>query len=129
MPDSILAGRRNVAGVAVILTGVILLALAIWPGDPTASAGAARELGRPVFAWASHGIAGILAIGAVFVAQRDRWRALGRVMLVLGGVLLLAALVMARDFGARALLTLLLPAVVLLASATALGPLPPPRQD
>jgi hypothetical protein len=129
MPEATVAGRRNVAGVAVILTGVILLALAIWPGDPTASAGAVNELGRPVFAWATHGIAGILALGAVFVAQRPAWRAIGRIMLVLAGVSLLVALVVARDFGLRALLSLLLPALVLLSAAPALGPLPPPQQD
>ena len=115
---------RHWADVLAILTGLVLMALAIWPGEPQASADAAREAGNPQLMWLAYIAAGGSAIAAVLVAQRWQRRPLARALLVLGALVLLAVLVVFRDFGPRALLTVLLPAVALLASATAIGPLP-----
>ena len=117
-------GARRWSDMLAILTGVALLAISIWPGEPTASGDASRDLRAPQLAWLAHIVAGALAIGAVFVAQA--WRRLGmaRAMLVAGAALLLIALVVSRLLDARSLLSLGLPAVALLAASWGLGPMP-----
>jgi thiol:disulfide interchange protein len=118
------ARRRHWADVVAIFTGFVLLGLAIWPGDPSASAGAAREAGNPQLLWGSHAFAGAAAIAAVFLAQRPQRRTIARLLLALGGLALLAVLVVFNDFGTRALLTSLLPALLLFVAATSVGPMP-----
>jgi hypothetical protein len=115
---------RNWADVVAIFTGVALLGLSIWPGPPSASAGAARESGNPQLLWISHACAGALALVAVAAAQRWQLRPVARGLLVLAALGLLSVLVVFRDFGPRALLTVLLPALLLLGAATAIGPMP-----
>jgi hypothetical protein len=115
---------HNWADILAIVTGMSLLGLAIWPGDPTASAGAARETGNAEMLWIAHGSAGALTIAGVFLAQHDRWRWLAKGLLILAGVGLIAVLVVFRDFGPRALGTAALPALALLLASTRVGPLP-----
>jgi hypothetical protein len=116
--------RRHWADVVAIVTGFVLLGLAMRPGDQNASAGAAQEAGNPQLLWASHAFAGAAAIAAVFIAQRWQRRPLARVLLVLGALALIAALIVFNDFGPRALLTALLPALLLLVAASSVGPMP-----
>jgi peptidoglycan/LPS O-acetylase OafA/YrhL len=118
------AQSRHWTDVIAIFTGVALLGLAIWPGDPSASAGATREAGNPQLLWGSHVVAGVAALGAVFVAQRWQRRPLARAMLIVGALALIAVLFVFNDFGARALLTTLLPALLLLVASTGVGPMP-----
>ena len=118
------ARSRHWADVLAIFTGLVLMALAIWPGAPTASAGAERETGDPQLLWIAQFVAGASAIAAVLVAQRWQRRPLARGLLILGAVVLLLVLLVFRDFGPRALFTVLLPAVAMLVAATAIGPLP-----
>ncbi|HUQ81452.1 MAG TPA: hypothetical protein VM076_09955 [Gemmatimonadaceae bacterium] len=115
---------RNWADLVAIVTGVALIGLAMWPGPQSASAGAARESGNPQLLWLSHACAGALALGAVAAAQRWSLRPLARGLLILGGLGLLSVLLVFRDFGPRALLTAVLPALLLLGAATAIGPMP-----
>ena len=98
---------RHWADVLAILTGLVLMALAIWPGEPQASADAAREAGNPQLMWLAYIAAGGSAIAAVLVAQRWQRRPLARALLVLGALVLLAERDVFRDFGPRALLTVL----------------------
>ena len=51
-------------------------------------------------------------------------RAIARTLLILGAAALIAVLLVFRDFGVRALLTALVPALALLVSSTAIGPMP-----
>ena len=119
---------RTWADVLALLTSVVLLVLAIWPGDPTASEQAASELGSAQMVWALHALCGLLGLGGLVVAQRWRWRLVGRVMVAVAGVALLAGLVVTREFSSRSLLLLLLPGAALLVSALAVGPMPPPEE-
>jgi hypothetical protein len=116
--------RRHWADVLAIFTGLALLGLAIWPGPQSASAGAAREAGNPQLLWLAHAFAGAAALAGVGVAQRWELRPLGRALLILAAIALLGVLFGFRDFGPRALLTVLLPALLLLVSASAVGPIP-----
>ena len=121
------AKRLNLVNVAVIITSVVLAGLAIWPGEPTASADAMDELRVPDYAWAAHGLSALLGVGAVFVGQRSRWRAYARLLLAVAALLLIGALLLGGGFGPRSILTLLLPAVVFAVAATSFGPMPPPE--
>jgi hypothetical protein len=116
--------RRHWADVVAIFTGVALLGLAIWPGPQSASAGAARESGNPQALWLAHAMAGASALISVGIAQRWKLRGLARALLVIAALALVVLLFTFRDFGPRALLTVLLPAALLLLSATAVGPMP-----
>ena len=115
---------RHWSDVLALLTGVALLGLVIWPGGPTANNAAAEELRFPVAAWMVLGGAGFLALAGATIAQRWSMRGLGRGLIALGGVLLLVNLFFVRDFGVRAILTLLLPGIALLAAAFGAGPMP-----
>ena len=129
MEDSVVAIAESKQGrpwadVLAILTGLVLMALAIWPGEPQANTDAARESANVQLQWLAYAIAGGSAIAAVLIAQKWQRRPLARALLVLGALVLLGVLLVFRDFGVRALLTVLLPAVALLISATAIGPMP-----
>ena len=115
---------RHWSDLLALLTGVALIGVVIWPGGPTANNAAAEELRFPVAAWMVLGSAGFLALAGATVAQRWSLRGLGRGLIAVGGVLLLVNLFFVRDFGVRALLTLLLPGVALLAAAFGAGPMP-----
>jgi len=115
---------RNLADLVTIVTGFALLGLAIWPGPQSASAGAAREAGNPQLLWIAHAAAGAVALAAVVSAQRWQLRQIARGLLVIAALGLLAVLLVFRDFGPRALMTVLLPALLLLGAATAVGPMP-----
>jgi hypothetical protein len=69
-------------------------------------------------------MAGAFALASVAVAQRWKLRPLARALLAVAAVGLLIVLFMFRDFGPRAMLTVLLPAMLLLVSAFAVGPMP-----
>ena len=118
------AQRRHWADVVAIFTGLALLGLAIWPGPQSASAGAAREVGNQQLLWLAHAAAGAVALASVVIVQRWQLRPIGRLLLVIAGLGLLAVLIVFRDFGPRALLTVLLPGLLLLGAATSVGPMP-----
>jgi hypothetical protein len=116
--------RRNWADVLAIFTGLALLGLAIWPGPQNASAGATREVGNPTLLWLAQAFAGATALAGVGAAQRWELRPLGRTLIILGAIALLSVLLSFRYFGPRALLLVTLPALLLLVSASAVGPIP-----
>ena len=118
------AQGRHWADVVAIFTGLALFGLAIWPGPQSASAGAAQEAGNPQLLWLAHASAGALSLAAVVAAQRWQLRPISRILLVVAALGLLSVLIVFRDFGPRALLTVLLPALLLLAASTSVGPMP-----
>jgi hypothetical protein len=118
------ARRVESSDVIAIFTGLALLGLAIWPGPQSASADAAREASNLQVLWMAHAGAGALTLLAVLAAQRWTRRSLARGLLVVAALVLLATLLTFRDFGPRALLTLLLPAILLLVAVTGIGPMP-----
>jgi peptidoglycan/LPS O-acetylase OafA/YrhL len=119
------ARTRHWADFVAILTGVALLAMAIWPRQSSISEEAARELGSPDFAWIAWIVAGFSALAAVLLAQRWRRPALSRGLLMAGGAALLIGYIISGDLlSMPSLLTLLLPAVALFASSMGVGPMP-----
>jgi cytochrome bd-type quinol oxidase subunit 2 len=115
---------RNWADFLAILAGVYLLALSIWPGGHSASNEAAWESRYPQILWITRAITGIAAITAVVIAQRWKRRALARGLLLIAALALIGILLMFRDFGYRALVTVLLPGIALLIATIGIGPLP-----
>ncbi|MES2524894.1 MAG: hypothetical protein V4617_19505 [Gemmatimonadota bacterium] len=118
---------RHWSDLLAIVVGVVLLGLAIWPGDSNASRGAAADVGSPQWVWIAHIVAALAALSSVFLAQRRERSGLPRLLLLLGAVALLAVFVialMAGDTGTRAWLTLLLPAVLLFVASAGVGPMP-----
>jgi hypothetical protein len=118
------ASNRNWADLLAIVTAVSLIGISIWPGTPSASIGADRETTATPALWLAHIASGSLAIIAVFIGQKWRNRPLARLLLVGGAIVLLGALLVFRDFTTRALLTTIVPALALLVSAVAIGPMP-----
>src|SRR5688572_4672433 len=115
---------RHWADLLAIITGVILLGIAIWPNEASATSDADRETTLTQALWLVHLAAGALTLLAVYLSQRWQRRALGRALLVGSAVLLLGALVLFRDFTLRAMLTTIVPAIALLVSSFAIGPMP-----
>ena len=115
------ARRRDWADLVAIVAAVASFAFAIW-GTPIAVGEVAGGDTRNVsLIWLSYGVAGLLAIGGVVVAQRRT--GLGRILLAAGGVVLLVGLVgLAHPVGAA--WASIIPAVLMLASAPFVGPLP-----
>jgi hypothetical protein len=105
-----------------------MVALAMWGGSGAgvAETGEARV---PRVPWFTHFIAGALTLAGVFTAQRWQLRRVAQLCFIAAAVVLLAALAVFRYFGPWAWLTLVLPAVVLLAAAPFLAPVPPPEDQ
>ena len=120
--------RRLWADALAILVGLSLFGMAIWPGNRSASNEVARELGNASVLWGVHAAAGALALLGVLIAQRWRSRALGRALVILGGVALIGVFLFFRDFSTRAWLAVLLPGLLLLLSGPAVGPMPGPAE-
>ncbi|MDQ3811827.1 MAG: hypothetical protein M3336_16210, partial [Chloroflexota bacterium] len=85
------ARRYDVANFLAIVAAVASFAFAIW-GTPLAVGEVTGADARNIsLIWLSYGIAGVLALGGVAVAQRRT--GLGRLMVAVGGVVLLIGLV------------------------------------
>lgn len=116
---------RTLANVIVVFTGLALFAVATWTGSVLGPVESGEDR-RSVLPWLMHGLGGLLAVGAVMVAQRRRTGRLGQVMLAIAGVMPIVALVAFRYTGPWAWFGFILPAVLLLGSVPFLGPMPPP---
>ena len=120
-------GTRHWSDLLVILVGVSLIALAVWPGDQSASRDAAVDVGSPQWQWIAYIVAGAAAISSVFLAQRRGRGGLPRLLLWIGALALIGVFVVALlngSTGPRAWLTLLLPAVLLAVASMGVGPMP-----
>ena len=120
---------RHLADVVGIFVGIGLLAISIWPSGLTASEEAAQVTRSPNTVYLVRALAGIAALAAVIVGQRWRQRTIARVLMALAGAALLVTLLTFNEFDTRALLTLLLPGLLLLVAAAAVGPMPSPQQE
>ncbi len=116
---------RNAANAVIIVTGVILIALAMWGGS-AAGVSATGESPASV-PWMTHFASGALAIAGALIAQRWKLRRIAQLCLLISVALLIAALFMFRYFGPWAWATLILPAVALLAATPFLAPMPAPK--
>jgi hypothetical protein len=113
--------RRRWADVAVILAGLELWGFAIWP-TPFADT---AEVGRHLAVWQVYALAGGLTVAGFLLGQNWRFRGVARVLL-LGAVavIVLGLLTTFRDLGPAALLTLVIPGLLLLLAVPFFGPMP-----
>jgi hypothetical protein len=116
--------RAKIAGFVAILIGVSLIGLSIW-GGPIFSTGADEEMANPDMVWLLHFICGAAAVAAVGLAQNERRMKLARTILAVTAIALLVALAGFFDIGVRAVLTVIAPALILLATSFFIGPLAP----
>jgi hypothetical protein len=113
--------RRHWADIAAILAGLMLMGLAIWP-VPFVDTSATE--GR-ISVWWIYALAGGLTLAGVFLGQRWRLRDLARgLMFAAVGVLLYGLVTKFRDLGTAAVLTVVVPGVLLLLAAPFFGPMP-----
>ena len=117
------AGSRQLADFFAILLGMSLLGIALYGGALVAS-GEGKEIRYGQLVWLVYFVTGTVALVATGFAQYERYQSLARIVLAVDGLVLLAGLVAFNDFGVRALLTVALPGVVLIALSRFLGPLP-----
>ena len=123
MSNGPLHNQRTLIDFLVILFGVALVGMAIWAA-PIFLGEAERELRNVNLAWSIYFFSGFLAILSQFVGQWYSNRMAARGMLVLAAVLLVVGLTAFDNLGPRALLTMLLPAVVFLIGVPLAGPMP-----
>ncbi|HEX7089615.1 MAG TPA: hypothetical protein VF192_05735 [Longimicrobiales bacterium] len=121
------AERRRWANVAAIVAGVYALGFAVWSPGLAGGARLEADLRAQGWWWAGSAVGGLLALAAAVAAVRSRL--LGRVLLVLAALVLLATLLAFRRIGTAALLALVLPALVMLAAAPFLGAMPAPEEE
>ena len=113
--------RRLWADVAVILAGLMLWGLAIWP-TPFVDR---PEVAGQLTIWQVYAGAGILTIAGFLLGQRGQWRTIARILLLGAVVVLGVGLVTTfRDLGPAALLTVIVPGLALLLAAPFFGPMP-----
>ncbi len=100
-----------------------LLGMAFYGGSMIAT-GESQEIRYGGLVWLVYFVTGSVALVATGFAQYERYQTLARIVLAVDGLVLLAGLVAFNTFGVRALLTVALPGVVLIALSRFLGPLP-----
>jgi hypothetical protein len=116
-------GRRW-ADILAIITAVTLVGVSLWPSIMSTSDDGTRDTTRPGTLVLVRIAVAAATVAAVALAQNWRRRSGARGLLVAGAVALVVSLVLFRDLGTWELWSMLLPAVALLAAATAIGPLP-----
>ena len=113
--------RRHWADIAAILAGLMLMGLAIWPVPFVDT----RETTDRVSVWWIYALAGGLSLAGVFLGQRWQLRSLARgLMFAAVGVLLYGLVTAFRELGAAAILTAVVPGLLLLFAAPFFGPMP-----
>jgi hypothetical protein len=121
MPEVPEVRRRHWADVAAIVAGLVLMGLAIWPVPFAGTA----ETGRRVTVWWIYALAGGLSLVGVFLGQRWQLRQLARGLLFAAVAVLLYGLVTTfRELGTAAVLTAVVPGLLLLFAAPFFGPMP-----
>lgn len=116
--------RRQWADLAIIIVALTLLGMAIWGGPILTEAG--EEIAYTHAVWLTYAGAGALSLAAVLAAQRPSLRGLARALVIIAALGLLVSLLAYRDFGMRAVLTHIIPALILAFASRDLGPVPPP---
>jgi hypothetical protein len=111
---------RHWSNVVLIFTGLLLAGFAIW---------AAPLFGEPstvdtVATWTVYGGAALLSLAGLFVAQRRDGQTLSRLLVAAACLVLVIGLFMFREAGWRVWLTIIGPAVALLATIPFLGRMP-----
>jgi hypothetical protein len=110
------------ADFVAILVGMTLIGLALY-GGPLIDKAEGRVIRNVDAVWMIHLVTGALAVVAVGLAQRERWRSLGRRLIAIAGVIHLGGLGYFMSMGWRAWLTIVLPGVLLITLSRFIGPM------
>ena len=114
--------RRHWADVAAILAGLILMGLAIWP---VPFVHAADRGGQVAVTWWIYALAGGLTLVGVFLGQRWERKQLARGLMVAALLVLVYGLITTLwELGTVALLTAIVPALLILLAVPFFGPMP-----
>ena len=113
------ARRRHWADVVAILAGVWSFGEALWGPAIFSMETVDRGAGA---SWLAFGVGGLLAIGAVLLAQRSTKPA--RIMLAVGGVILVGSAFAYRNPVSLPIITAILAGLAMLASAPFIGKMP-----
>lgn len=116
------ARRRRWADVAVIAASAFAIVWAIWV-YPRSGPG----VNEGTLQW-THFVGGALGFASIFVALRSVW--LARALLLVGGIVLVVGFVTGFNTpSGHGVVTMLLPAIVLLAMVPFVGPMPTPEEE
>jgi hypothetical protein len=121
------AKRRRWADVVVIFAALYVFLAAVWAPPGLGPAEAMAEAEDHGLWWWAHAVGGFLALLAVPVAMKQPL--IARVMAGAGGIVLLAGLTAFDTIGWLAVRSLVIPAVLILAAAPFLGPMPTPEEE
>jgi hypothetical protein len=122
MADTAERQRRHWADVAAILAGLMLMGLAIWPVPFVHDADRA---GQVAVTWWIYALAGGLTLVGVFLGQRWERKQLARgLMIAAVAVLLYGLFTSLRGLGTTALLTAIVPGLLILLAIPFFGPMP-----
>ncbi|HJR64605.1 MAG TPA: hypothetical protein VJ803_12955 [Gemmatimonadaceae bacterium] len=119
------ARARTVATVVVIVAAVAAVMMGIWGAPVWSSLSTGEEVDNPKWAWMSYWFGGGAAVAGVLLTAKST--ALARALVVIGALVLLAGALGYRSAGPVTLLTLVLPALLMLLAAPFIGPAPLPR--
>ena len=116
------ARRSRWADIVVIGVGAFVIAWGVWLYP---NAGPEVDEGT---LWGVHAAGGALALVAVFAALKSIWLARG-ILLVAGITLLVGFIGAFQELTFGGFLTVLLPAIILLAMVPFIGPMPTPEEE
>ena len=119
MAASSTARRFEIADLGAIIAGVSSLGAALYGAPITAENAQAAPIG---FLWLTFLLAGALAVGAVFLAQRTRGAS--RVMLAVAGLLVLGATFFQGGAWPLIRIVQIVLGLVMLAASTSIGRMP-----
>ncbi|HET9986579.1 MAG TPA: hypothetical protein VFQ38_23580 [Longimicrobiales bacterium] len=120
--------RRRWADLVVIVAGVYAIATTAWSPAEFFSGGTSHEVARETnWVFAAHVAGGGLALLGLAVAFRDT--TVARVLVALGGLLYLSTLLTLVQFPLGAVLSIVVPSLMMLAAAPFVGPMPSPEEE
>jgi hypothetical protein len=114
--------RRQLADLVAIVAGVAGIGFAIW-GAPLHGASTSSAVSNIGYVWISYFLAGAFALAGVGLAQRSP--KLGKILVALGGIIMLSSVAFFRFPDAWAWGSILVLGLLLLGSAPLVGRMPP----
>lgn len=125
MREVMAARRRRWADVVVMVVGLWVTGWAFWtPMVPPPEHEAVRDFGA---FWAVTAVAGLVAVASVPVTFLST--AIARAMLVVAALVLLVGVFVFEGLTTTAVTRVIVPALVLLAAAPFIGPMPTPEEE
>jgi hypothetical protein len=121
------AKRRRWADIVIIVAALYAVLAAVFAPTGLGTPSAVAEAADHGMWWWAHAIGGSLALSSVFVAMKSV--ALARLLAGAGGLILLAGVMAFGGINWLAIRTLVIPALLILAAAPFIGPMPSPEEE